>query len=157
MHGRIIQLSLDHIEEEDELTANDIIYDEDSHFIGHFADYVVDSEKKTDINWFIEFVGNSHPVKYTEEEQSVIFNEGFKESYFKKRFETFKKTAQEITLEDFVTDKDVKLYSLKSLMEDKYSFYIWFDEMAMTLDTFIRDYLEIGKKYYLGGTVDYHC
>lgn len=156
MHSRIIELSLEPIKEDDMIAASDIIYDEDSTFIGAVADYVVDSDRDNDINWFTEYVSNSHPAEYVDDEEAIIFKDGFEISFFKKRFESFVEKAKNITLEEFAKDTNLECYKLKCLLEDKYSFYVWFEKRLITLDSFIRGYLETNKKYYLGGTIDYH-
>jgi hypothetical protein len=51
----------------------------------------------------------------------------------------------------------MQMYNLKDAYDEKFGFYVDGDEFSLdTFDTFIR-YAEVGTKYYIGATIDYHC
>lgn len=48
------------------------------------------------------------------------------------------------------------MYRMKTAYCEKFDFYVSSDEFdTIPLDEFIR-YAEIGRRYYIGGTIDYH-
>lgn len=156
MHSRIFEISKKVIDKAD---FNDSFSYCESYFVGGIADYVSDSaDRDDDLEWLenvlLDRIGEF--VDFDKEEGSFIFKEGFKEEYFRPNFEKFKKMAEEITLEDFASSS-LETYKLKVLMSDDFSFY--FDEEGdlSNLDSFIRTGAIADVKYYIGGTVDYHC
>lgn len=169
MHSRIFQLEteVDNVINSP-LTEDDIIGDWDSPgwFITTIADYVSDdTDREKDIKWFI---GCLNEIKdyvkietvFNEVEQkntyhSITFLKGFKEQYFKKSCEHFKKTVKEMTINDFCDA--YYTYKLKFLIEDKVGFYIYgFYNGLYNLDAFIREALIEDTVYYFGNTLDYH-
>lgn len=154
MHSRLFQLSLEPIEESDFIEE----YDLEDCFIGQIADYAVESDDKIgDIKW-LDSVLKPHGAIIDHEKKTIFFPEGFKISYFKKKYESFKEAVDSLTIEKFagVSERSgMDMYIIKSLLEDKFGFYIYVD-YPQTLDDFVR-YLEENKMYYIGNIMDYHA
>jgi hypothetical protein len=150
MHSRIFQI------EEAPIDVDDYINEytfEESGFVGSVADYVDESrDRPDDIDWLISYIGKYGAV-YNKKKESIVFNKGFKENYFRQKYDQFHTYVSKITFEDFVNDSYVP-YKLKTLIEETGGFYVYNCGWE-TLDSFIRDMTE-GKEYYIGGTVDYH-
>lgn len=156
MHSRIFQFSSEPLTEDDYITEFDL----DEWFVGKIADCAVESSSREyDLEWLASFI-EPHGAVVDQEKGVVYFPKGFKASYFKKKFKEFKKSADELTLEVFAgieSDGDFKMYLLKSLIEDKFGFYIYIEYLHLqTLDNFIRK-LEEDTTYYIGGVIDYHA
>lgn len=153
MHSRIFQMDIEPINKKDYIDESTFYEDT---FIGTIADYVdEDTNRDEDIQWLVDCY-EKYGMEYNKEEDYVIFKKGFKKNYFRERFKLFKETIDELTFEDFAYDTRANLYKIKSLMEDRFSFYVYFDDYWMTFDRFVRQ-LEEDKKYYLGATIDYHA
>ena len=126
--------------------------DEDG-FIGPIADYVSNEcNREEDIAWFMQLYGK-HGVVFDKDKECFIFKEGFKESYFKDRYDKIKDDMHNLTLEEFSSDPN-KVYMIKRYVEERFGFYVYFDH-AETLDSFVRE-LEYDTEYYVGETIDYH-
>lgn len=75
-------------------------------------------------------------------------------------FLRFSKKIEHCTLEEFANGIE-GMFQLKDAYDDRFSFYVYSDDEdddgdnLDTFDSFIRG-AEIGVKYYIGGTVDYH-
>ncbi len=150
MHSRIFQFS------DQPIHPNDYIREENfyDNFVEEIADYISsDTNRDADIEWLISSL-KRYGIIYNEEEESIIFPEDFKIKYFKSRYDKFKELTQKIDLIDFSKDEFV-LRELQQLIEDKYGFYIYTYYYYETLDNFIRNLNDV-KKYYIGGTIDYH-
>ena len=153
MHSRIIQLSLKPIEVDAYIDTETFGYDDT--FVGTIADYVAIGDRKEDIEWFTSCLSSYTGVECTKD--TILFKEGFRESYFAKKFEQIKEVVGSMTLEAFATNKEFAVTTVKGLIEDKFAFYVYMDGTYMTLDYFLRSRMEYGKPYYFGGTVDYHA
>ena len=153
MHSRLFQLSLEPIEEDDLIDDFDLQYN----FIGQIADYARDSvDKEDDLEWLESVIGK-HGAVIDHKKKTICFEEGFKLSYFKKKFDSFKERVSDLTLETFAgisKGSSMDLYVVEKLLEDKFDFYIYID-YPQCLDDFVRD-LEEGKTYYFGNIIDYH-
>jgi oligoribonuclease NrnB/cAMP/cGMP phosphodiesterase (DHH superfamily) len=150
MHSRIFQLSDEKIKKNNYVRASDFY--EDS-FIGSVADYVSDDiDRKEDIKWLMERL-KPYGAILNKKEESIFFPKGFKKKYFSKKFEELKKMVNEMTLEEFIDG--ITAYKLEQIIESKFDFYIYI-EYLQPLDDFVRG-LEEGKKYYIGGIVNYHA
>ena len=90
-------------------------------------------------------------------EAYFIFRATYKEQYFQRRFEKFKKLAESITLEQFASS--IFVYDIERCLDEPYGVYITDEDSAyQTLDKFVRNELSFGKqsKFWLGSTLDYH-
>lgn len=153
MHSRIIQASKEPIEKEDYITEDNYIYEH--WFLNSVADYVSnDCNRDEDIKWLKDCTPG---FTFDRDKNGEYFIINSKEEYFKPAFEGFKRALEElhnIPLEKFI--RYVDIYGLNSYYDDKHGFYIDIDDELLTLDEFVR-YCDNGNKYYIGGTVDYHC
>ncbi|MEG6569129.1 hypothetical protein [Thermoanaerobacterium thermosaccharolyticum] len=152
MHSLIYQLS-DEIIESDDFLNEEELYDS---FVGSIADYVNgDIDRNAAINELVISL-TPYGIIYDPTEQSITFRQGFKEAFFKERYTNLKKYVSKLTLEEFSGSTDTfPLYCIKKTIEDKYGTYIYFDNVYITLDEFVRN-MEEGKKYYFGSAIDYH-
>lgn len=106
--------------------------------------------------------GNPHAEPFhTDEHRGIFFRHGFREAYFQEAFESFVrlsgKLAKETTLDSFIHDgPEGDLYALQEAYNERFGWYVYFDEMTMTLDDFMRHSAKVGERYYYGGTVYYH-
>lgn len=158
MHSRIFQISDKPIEKCDYI--NEAHY-WDHWFVDRIADYVNgDTDRESDIEWLkscYEYVD----MTFGKDEGGEYFIINDKTKYFAKHFEEFHKAAVElsqITLDDFVNRRySASLYRLKEADDDEFGFYVeWGSEGGTdTFDGFMR-YAEVGVKYYIGATIDYH-
>lgn len=162
MHGRIFQISTKPIHKDDYI-EEDRYYDH--WFVGSIANYVNgDTDGAEDLEWLrdcYEARGISFGADINDDgSNSVYLIVEDKSKYFAQKFESFQKTINElstITLDDFVSSKcGMQMYNLKEAYDDKFGFYVDGDETSLeTFDAFIR-YAEVGTKYYIGATIDYH-
>ena len=154
MHSRIFQVSRTPIETYDYIEEMDYI---DHWFTNSVADYVSDNcNRNDDIEW-LKQCRRGLAVDCDENGEYLMITS--KTEYFSHSFERFKKILNKIkdcTLEEFSEEGYVDMWGLKNEYEEKFGFYIDNDGDLNSLDSFVRRYEE-GKKYYIGGTVDYHC
>lgn len=157
MHGYIIQLSSKKPIKRDDFIHEDDFYD--SSFVGEIADYVADMDESERERAIADFIKMCKPCGIVEEKDGITFLDGFKEKFFTARFEYLKKLVDELSIEDFAANT-IKLYEISSLIEEKFDVYVYesseYGGNLYTFDYFVRT-LEPGVKYYIGGTVDYHC
>lgn len=91
---------------------------------------------------------------------SFTFKDGFKQEYFRNRFAKFQKEAERIartSFEDFC-EEGVSTYHLVNYICEEYETYIVPGDDAdsyIEMDTFIREAVA-GRRYYVGGIVNYH-
>lgn len=152
MHDLIYQLNDEIIDKDDFLTEEEL-YD---NFVGIIADYVDgDIDRDAAINELVISL-TPYGIIYDPTEQSIVFKKGFKEAFFKERFAKLKKYVSELTLEEFSGTADTfPLYYIKKTIEDKYGTYIYFNNVCIIFDEFIRNMKE-GQKYFFGSAIDYH-
>lgn len=122
-----------------------------------WADYVNDDvDFGDDFEWFCNFLNNNNDYfEYNPKTHIIKFNKGFKEQYFKDRFEKLKEILNaDDGLKRFCSDIDS--YTLKSMVEDETGFLVTDDYGNwMNLDEFIR-YLKCDEEYVVFGSLDYH-
>lgn len=167
MHSRAFQLTGHKLPENQYLEESDLNYEEGMPI--SIADYIQDSDRKEDIQWLLYYLKEKgvEGWSYDKAEQSLTFTKPFITSYFKQAYESFKKKAEEITLEDFSQSFGaVSAYCLSSLIEERDGFYIFVGPSLTgffrTMDSFVRslNYELRGKDsvtFYIGGTLDYCC
>lgn len=162
MHSRIFQISKKPIDKTDYIEESNYY---DHWFIGSIADYVNgDTDAAADIKWLRDCY-ESHGISFGADinddgSNSVYLIVEDKSKYFAQEFERFQRTISKlstITLDEFISGLcDTQMYTLKQSYDDKFGFYVDGDDTDMeTFDTFIR-YAEVGTKYYIGATIDYH-
>lgn len=164
MHSRIFQIS-DHPVNPDDYISPDW-YNEDHWFVPEIADYVVQDEcREKSLDWFFEIFSDcgDYVEKICEDEQiGFILQPGFHDAYFQPAYEAFQRALR--SLEESATfdqfnryDLSGKMFLLQQAYDQKYDFYVATGEDGLiTLTSFLRQAAE-GQRYYLGGTLDYHC
>jgi hypothetical protein len=159
MHSRIIELSEHPIDPDDYLTDFRV----PEWFTSSIADYVDSSTDRThDIEWFLSAFNGC--CNYSPSDQSIVFTPDAKVEFFSDYFKVFQQTAALLstaTLNEFsgmvdFTDLDMSVYKLRSAYDDQFGLYVFIEEDCLrTLHDWLRG-ADISKRYYIGGTVDYH-
>lgn len=164
MYEEIIQVSENPLKNSDYIDTS--YYDEDHWFLKEVADYVAESNRGLDIRAF-ESCMVKYGFEFGKDEFGQYFTIADKVRYFKESYKAFKKhlaSLQEVTLESFSEYNPATESSLFNLMysyEDKFSIYIHDSTYAqensilIPIDEFVR-LSKPNKKYYIGGTLDYH-
>ena len=162
MHSRVFHLVTD--KNEDKI---DLAYElNENGFVGEVADYAVNIEEENNgyINgfdnsaeWFVESLQDRLKGFVTfSEDYGLAFTAGFKQKYFKDKYNKFLEYAKDITLDEFSSD-GMLIYKIESTFESKYEFYVYYEDMYYTLDSFIREHANSHTKYYIKSIADYHC
>lgn len=153
MHSRIFQVSLNPISDLDYITESDYW---DHWFTNSVADYVNgDCDRNNDIKWLTK-CAKGYTIGSDENGEYLIITS--KTEYFSLAFKYFKETLDKIkdyTVENFAQGFH-EMWSLKNAYEEKFGFYVDADGELLSFDSFVRLCAE-GEKYYIGGTIDYHC
>lgn len=154
MHSRIFQVSEKPIDKADYIKESDYW---DHWFLNSVADYVnEDCNRNEDIEW-LKDCAKGYSIGCDENGEYLIVES--KEEYFKQSFARFKETLDKIkdyTIDDFIKGFH-EMWMLKDAYEEKFGFYVEFDGYGLiTFDSFIR-HCNTETKYYIGGTIDYHC
>lgn len=154
MHSRIFQVSMEPIEKDYYICESDYW---ESWFLNSIADYVNDDCDRTeDIQWLKDCCDNA--MTFGQDKNGDYFIINSKTKYFEKAFERFKLALDKIkdtTIDDFAQGI-FEVWQLKNAHEDRFGFYADVDGELMTFDAFVR-LCATGEKYYIGGTIDYHC
>lgn len=155
MHSRIFQVSMEPIDKDDYIEESDYY---DHWFTNSVADYVSDSKyRDEDLKW-IEDCYDTRGIKFGVDNNGEYLIVEDKRKYFENSFNKFMKALDKIkdcTIDDFATGVD-GMWKLKDSYEEKFGFYVDADGELMTFDSFVR-HCAVGRKYYIGGTVDYHA
>ncbi len=131
--------------------------------VPHFADYCSeDTDVDKDFMWLVECLvhdTDSSLINIDDKELTIQFRPGFKEAYFRKKWETLVKNVigAPDAFEQFCGIKQTDFaYRCKKLLSEEYGFYVS-DEYGSyeTLDEFIRR-VNYDKTYKCFDTVDYH-
>lgn len=153
MHSRIFQVSLNPIDKNDYIRESDYW---DHWFLNEVADYVDDDcDAYDDVKWLQDCVKG---ITFGGDENGTYLVVVSREEYFRRSFEKFKITLDKIkdcTLEDFSKGFH-EMWQLKDSYEEKFGFYVDADGELMSFDRFVR-LCTTEEKYYIGGTLDYHC
>ena len=158
MHSRIFQVSPSPIDKGEYICDSDYY----EHWFTHqIADYVNDDcNREDDIKWLSE-CSKGYTVDKDANGYYIIVNS--KVEYFTNAFREFTEALEKIgtpTIGQFISKNGIDLWYLKNAYEDKYSFYVEYCDYGygnelITFDQFVR-ICDIGCKYYIGGTIDYH-
>lgn len=158
MHSRIYQISTKPIHKDDYIEESNYY---DHWFLNSVADYVdEDTDRAEDIEWLKDCC-EARGISFGKDKGGEYLIVEDKSKYFAQKFERFQRTLSEllpITLDEFISAAcGMQMYNLKDAYDEKFGFYVDGDEFSLdTFDTFIR-YAEVGTKYYIGATIDYHC
>lgn len=160
MHCTIYQIMSAPVLEDDYISECDFY---DHWFTKSIADYISeDVNRDVLIASFREWLEKLGSCKFNEENASFTLYAGFHESYFKHKYEKFKKeiaSFEKITFQEFCYDHariGSLLYNIKSAFSASFEDYVSSDEFEpVTMDEFIRT-AEIGTPYFIGGVLDYH-
>ena len=155
MHSRIFQITTEPVKPEDYLTESDFC---EHWFTNSIADYV-DSEvdRNADIKNLRERL--TDVAHFVDDDSFELLPQG-KEHYFAGAYKAFV-AARDKTLvmgisEFASTGFNEPVYSMKSAFCEKFELYVSSDEFdTIPFDDFIRC-AEVGRRYYIGGTLDYH-
>lgn len=157
MHSRIYQISKEPIYKCDYIEED---YYHDHWFTNSIADYVNgNTDRDDDIKWLKDCY-EKYDLSFGVDGNGEYFVVNDKTKYFAQNFEEFQKALKELssaTFDDFVSGKcGIFLYRLNEAYNDKFSFYVECEGCGCeTFDEFMR-YAEVGTKYYIGATIDYH-
>ena len=155
MHSRIFQVGLKPIDKCDYIEESTYW---DHWFVGSVADYVTDSDDRADdIDWLKGCYQNKG-FEFGADDNGEYFIVKNKQAYFANSFAYFMETIDKIksyTIDDFVQGFH-EMWQLKNAYEEKFGFYMDADGELLSMDSFVR-YCATEAKYYIGGTVDFHC
>lgn len=153
MHSKIFQLSDKPISKKDYITEDDI----PEYFVEQIADYV-DNIPESYYEHLYEVLAE-HIHGKAEGNCLQLSEEGIRE-FFLVRYEKFLEKVQEIgklTSEDFIKGKfHYPVYELKTLEDDLYDLYIYYNDNMYTVSSFLRNETDENKNFYLGAVIDYH-
>lgn len=132
-------------------------YDEPPHFVDYTDD---DTDLNEDFDWLSESLqrnGCDSYVTIDKTNLTIKFKKGFKQAYFKNRFDEFVKAvlAPEM-FDNFCGEGKVDMYRIKKLIELDYEFYAA-DEYGgyETMDSFLRR-VDYDTEYKVFQSIDYH-
>lgn len=157
MHSRIFQLETSPVGELGYITEDDI----PDWFMTDIADYISNEvERRHEVEWLAGVLEGAADIK----DETITFRSDFRK-YFEKKYKTFMKSAANltnVTETEFAHDNndiDMELYTLRNSYNDRFGFYVVSRGELYTLDDFIRYRAMhgLGKPWYIGGILDYHC
>lgn len=155
MHSRIFQASRKPINKCDYIEESNYW---DHWFLNEIADYVVESDDRNeDIEWLKVCCGNKG-IEFGVDDSGEYFIVKSKQEYFADKFERYMEILniiQHYTLDGFINGIH-EIWSLNNFYEEKFGFYVDLNGDLLCFDRFVR-YCNIEEKYYIGGTLDYHC
>ena len=157
MHSRIYQIRKEPIPKCDYIEEDNYY---DHWFTNSIADYVNgNTDRDDDIKWLKDCYEDKG-LSFGADDNGEYFVINDKTKYFSQNFEVFQKALKElsnVTLDDFMSGEcGISLYRLKEAYNDKFGFYVECESCGCeTFDGFMR-YADVGVKYYIGATIDYH-
>lgn len=159
MHNRIIQLELlKQTAINHPLTELDLIgVDGELSFIGTITNYISnDVVIEEDIKWIKDYLSHKVDNKFFKfnNYESITFKEGFKKSYFEKKFNDFKSISKKIKIDNFINILEIS--KLSKIIENTEDFYIYNKNSYMSLDNFIRCLPDKETTFYFGTTLEYY-
>jgi hypothetical protein len=156
VHSRIYQITTAPIKPDGYITEADFY---DHWFTSSVADYVGDdADRANDLKWFREHLSG---IASFDTDDSFIIQPGGKEKYFAKAYDSFiaaREKTMKLGLAEFASGDGFSeaVRHMENAFCEEYSFYVSSDEFdTIPLDDFIRC-TEVGTRYYIGGTLDYH-
>lgn len=164
MHSRIFQIEEHPVAPDDRITEHH--YNYDHWFFYNVADYVAEDGNRTaSLEWLrnaLKTAGSCIEFFTEDNCEGFVLHEGFHAAYFESIYQVFceklSSLLEHATLAAFADGSlQPALFAVEEAYDDKYGFYIDSDESGLvTLNKFLRN-AKTEKRYYFGGTVDYHC
>lgn len=135
MHSRIIELGNAPILPDDRMGECSV----PEWFYHSIADYTdTETDRDEDLKWFLEIV--AHIVDVAEDGESFTFKPNAKKKYFHRQYYAFLDKARELTgisIEAFCAetpyDIGMAIYKLNEAYQDKFSFYIYYQDKLKTI------------------------
>lgn len=161
MENRIIQLELSKQKTIDNpLDVFDLIATDNENiaFLGEVTNYVSDDlciveNEAENLKNYLKHKSKNDLFEINNFE-SITFKKGFKESYFKRRFDDFKNISKKFTMKDFLDLYEVS--RLNSILSTQGSIYIYTENEDMHLDVFIRRLPDEDVTYYFGNILEFY-
>ena len=158
MHSRIFQITTEYVQKEEYISESDFW---EHWFVGNIADYVSDDvDRAEEILNLRQYFESMKVAEFSEDNSFKLLTDG-KVKYFKTEFKRFSesvKKAADVNLEEFASGAKCEdlVFNIKSSYCDKFGWYVSSEEFGtIPMDEFIRS-AEPGKRYYIGGVLDYH-
>ena len=167
----IIQLENVPLDSDNTFTAEKlIILDEYDWFFASVAHNGIDEANPYGVELREAFIcylkGFGTLVEVSDDKKWVIFKEGFVQAFFESIYPLFQENLEDLaknaSLEGLMdphdTDMWLPLYGLYALYTGESLMYVknGTEGRLITLISFVRDYVETNKKYYIGGCVEYN-
>lgn len=134
-------------------------------FFCSVSDYVKEDKNHDEtVDWFLKDLQELTPyvdISSEKDKQWIVFKEGFIHAYFSRIYPQFEEALANLVKNASIEalcgyEMEHLLYPLEKMNEDKFGVYIYTRETQLIpLNEFIRQ-IEPNKKYYIGGTLDYH-
>jgi len=157
MHSRIFQISTAPIDEVDYIEETQYY---DHWFTNSLADYVNgDTDRTKDIEW-LKCVFEDRGITFGDDGDGAYFIVEDKAKYFAPKFAKFQEELAKLSnvdIEGFISGKcALSLMSLKLEYNDDCGFYVDDDYYDLiSFDEFVRR-VQVGVRYFIGATIDYH-
>lgn len=159
MKNRMIQLELrkqkviDNLLHEEDLMP----HDEEVAFLGGISNYVSDDvcieEEIEDFEKHLKHKTNNSLFKI-DNVNSITFKEGFKKSWFERRFVDFKNISKRFKFDDFLSFLEVD--KLHSIIEGNNDIYIFTEDEYVDIDTFVRSLPNEDITFFIGSVIEFY-
>ena len=128
----------------------------------NYIDYWQNSENVADdFNWLVQSGLPDGMFEVNKEEQSLTYVKR-PDEYIQKYIDKIKAETDKLSLESFYSNNFSTWYLKRILLNNSNEFMVYSAEIGCLI--YIKDWIlgiakicEIGKKFYLGGVLDYHC
>ena len=159
MHSRIFQITTNPVQDEDYISEYGFF---EHWFVGAIADYVnAHNDQAEDIKYLRSWLEANKVAAFDESGDSFTVLPGGREAYFTRAYDTFvaaRAKTFSMSLSDFASAGEFggAMWQMSNSFNDKFAYYVSSDEFdTISFDEFIRS-SETEKRYYIGGTLDYH-
>ena len=158
-HNRIYQINTKPISEDDYICDSSFL---DHPFVWSITDGISDNcDRSEDIVALRSLLTRTKAAKFDDESDSFMIQQNGKEAYFAKAYEAYV-TEREKTMSTSLTEfasgsrfaESMRLMS-NAFNEERGCYVSSSEGELVTLDEFIR-FAEVGVRYFIGGTLDYH-
>ena len=128
----------------------------------NYIDYWQNSENVADdFNWLVQSGLPKGMFEVNKEEQSITYVKR-PDEYIQNYIDNIKAETDKLSLESFYNNNFSTWYLKRILLNNSSEFMVYSAEDGCPI--YINDWIigvaktcEIGKKFYLGGVLDYHC